>query len=176
MENEIIILKQKIISGDWDNLKVALERLIEIKGEEYTFDFLISLLSNNDPKIRNNAALAIEELKIEKALEPLLELIFKEENKNYNGSLVFALSSLDCSQKLKDVFRILFSYTYEAKMSAISILDEQSFEFTKQDLLEIKAMWENCKLNPETCIEFNNPKVRKEMQSCVDSFLFYLEE
>lgn len=176
MENEIIILKQKIISGDWDNLKVALERLIEIKGEEYVFDFLISLISNTDPKIRNNAALAIEELKIEKALEPLLESIFKEENKNYNGTLVFALSSLDCSQNLKDIFRILFSYAYEAKMSAISILDEQSFEFTKQDLLEIKAMWENCKLNPETCIEFNNPKVRKEMQSCVDSFLFYLEE
>jgi HEAT repeat protein len=176
LENEIAILKEKIISNDWNTSKISFEKLIVLKGEEYVFDFLISLLNSNDPKIRNNVALAIEDLKIQRALEPLLESIFKEENKDYNGTLVFALASLDCSQKIKEIFKILFNYAYEAKMSAISILDEQIFEFTKQDLLEIELMWGNCKLNPETCIEFNNLKVRKEMQSCVDSFLIYLEE
>ena len=176
MENEINALKEKFISSDWITLKNSAEKLILLKGEEYVSNYLIYLLNSNEPEIRNNSALVIEELKIQKALEPLLESIFKEENKDFNGTLVFALSSLNCSKKLKEIFKILFYYAYEAKMSAISVLEEQTFEFTKKDLFEINTMWENCILNPETCIEYNNPKVREEMQNCVDGFRNYLKK
>ncbi len=39
--------------------------------------------------------------------------------------MVFALESLDCSQKLKEIFRILFYESYESKLSADAILNDQ---------------------------------------------------
>ena len=89
--------------------------------------------------------------------------------------MVFALESLDCSKHLKDICKILFFESYEAKMSAVAILDTQIFEFTSQDLMDIKEMWENCKLHPEQSSEIENDEVKKEIQDSVDGFMEYLK-
>jgi len=80
-------------------------------------DFLISILSSDNSDIRNRAALALENIKDNRALEPLLAAIFIKENHNYNGTMVFALEPLDCSKKLKEIFKILFFETYESNIS-----------------------------------------------------------
>ena len=90
--------------------------------------------------------------------------------------MVFALESLDCSKKLKEVFKILFHETYEARMSAASILNDQIFEFTKDDLDEISEMWQDCQLHPEKCPEIENNEARASIQNQVDGFLAYLKE
>jgi hypothetical protein len=133
-------------------------------------------LKNNNPSIRNRAALALSDIGHNRAVKPLFEAIFKKENFNYNGTLVFSLESLDCSNHLKDLFKIIFYHTYEAKMSAMSIIRTQSFDFTTEDLLEIKLMWSDCITNPEKCPDFDNEQVRSEMQESVDGFIEYLDE
>ena len=173
--DEIETLKSNIFSNDWELVKASANRLAKIGGD-IVVTFLISLLKLNDAGIRNRAALALEELSDQRALEPLLEAIFKKENHNYNGTLVFALESLDCSNKLKEIFTILFHESYEAKISASAILSEQTFEFNEQDLLDIKQMWDNCKLNPENCPDFDNDEVRDLIQINVDSYLLYLTQ
>src|SRR3982074_320396 len=115
------------------------DKLGKIGGKEVT-DFLISLLVSVVGLGCNRAALALEDIKDNMALEPLLTAIFKKQNHNYNGTMVFALQALDCSKKLKEIFRILFFETYEAKISAYAILCDQTFDFTKQDLIEIQKM------------------------------------
>jgi len=172
MIDEIEQLKKNIFSNDWELVKFSADKLGEIGGDDIT-DFLISLLDLDDSGIRNRAALALEQIGDNKAVEPLFKSIFK--NQNYNGTMVFALESLDCSKHLKDIFKILFSEAYEAKMSAMAILDTQIFEFTSQDLININDMWEDCKLNPEKCPEIENVDVRKEMQDSVDGFMEYLK-
>jgi len=172
MIEEIEQLKKNIFSDDWELVKSSADKLGEIGGNEIT-DFLISLLDLDDSGIRDRVALALEQIGDNKAVEPLFKSIFK--NHNYNGTMVFALESLDCSKHLKDIFKILFYEAYEAKMSAMAILDTQIFEFTSQELMEINDMWEDCKLHPEKCPEIENDEVKKEMQDSVDGFLEYLK-
>ncbi|MCC5917798.1 MAG: HEAT repeat domain-containing protein [Cryomorphaceae bacterium] len=174
MNSEIEKLKKDIFSDDWELVKSSAYRLGEIGGDEVV-DFLISLLKLNDSGIRNRAALALEEIKDNKALEPLLTAIFNKENHNYNGTMVFALESLDCSQKIKEIFKILLYETYESKISAYAILSDQNFNFTKGDLIEIQKMWEDCKSNPSLCPGYNDTETRELMQDAVEGYLEYLK-
>jgi len=167
-------LKKDVFSDDWELVKSSADRLGQIGGNEVV-DFLISLIALDNSGIRNRAALALEDIKDNRALEPLLTAIFKKENHNYNGTMVFALESLDCSQKLKEIFRILFYETYESKISAYAILSDQIFDFTKDDLHKIQKMWDDCKLHPDKCPGFDDTETREMMQDAVDGFLSYLK-
>ena len=170
---EIKQLKKDVFSDDWELVKSSANRLGEIGGDDVV-DVLISLIALDDCSIRNKAALALEQIKDNRALEPLLTAIFKKENHNYNGTMVFALESLNCSKKLKEIFRILFYETYESKLSANAILSDQIFEFTEHDLRDIQRMWEDCKLHPDKCPGIDDDETRKMMQDSVDGFLCYL--
>ena len=172
---EIEQLKKDVFSDDWELVKSSANRLGKIGGDEVV-DFLISLITLDNSDIRNRAALALEDIKDNRALEPLLTAIFKKENHNYNGTMVFALESLDCSQKLNEIFKILFFETYESKISAFAILCDQIFDFTDKDLLEINQMWEDCKLNPEKCPGYDDDETREMMHKAVDGFMSYLEQ
>ncbi len=174
IKQEIEELKKNVFSDDWELVKSSGDRLGKIGGDEVV-EFLISLIALDNSGIRNRAALALEDIKDNRALEPLLTAIFKKENFNYNGTMVFALESLDCSQKLKEIFKILFYETYEAKMSAFAILADQIFNFTKDDLLEIQEMWNDCKLHPDKCPDFYDLETREMIQDAVDGFITYLK-
>jgi hypothetical protein len=168
LENEISQLKQDAFSSDWERVKYSVDRLGKIGGSDIV-DFLISLLSLNDSGIRNRAALALEEIKDNKAVDPLLTSIFKKENFNYNGTMVFALEALDCSKYLKEIFKILFYQGYEAKVSAQAILTNQKFYFTDQDIIEINQMWLECLQKPSLCPDFEDSK--DDIQELVNLFL-----
>jgi HEAT repeat protein len=170
---EIEVLKRTALSEDWEAAIKAGERLGEIRGEN-VFQFLISLLASKRSEIRNLAALRLRDLKDSRAVEPLLMAINKKENFNYNGTMAYALETLDCSQKLKELFELLFYQDYEVKVSAMNVLNRQIFEFDKDDLVEIKTMWEDCKVNHEKCPEFEGCK--DDIQDFVDYFMTYLEE
>lgn len=174
LRTQIIHLRKEIFSDDLEVSKLALDKLAKIGGNEIV-DFLISLLDLNDPWIRNRAALALEEIKDNRALEPLFKTIFKKENHSNNGTLVFALKSMDCSKKLKDIFKILFYETYESKISADSILSGQIFDFTKRDILEIQELWEDCIRHPEKCPGIDNEQTKLLMQESVNGFTSYLD-
>ncbi|WP_162426348.1 HEAT repeat domain-containing protein [Pontibacter pudoricolor] len=173
-QEELSQLKQEILSQDWGRAREAAYRLGEIGGDE-VLTFLIQLLNSKDPILRNCAALALKDIQDNKAVEPLLEAIFKKENHNYNGTLVFALEGLDCSQKLKEIFKILFYESYEAKISAYSILSKQEFEFTAEDLHEVKKMWEDIKQHPEKCPNYEYEEVPEMIQDAVEGYMGYLQ-
>jgi HEAT repeat protein len=174
LKEEINQLKENMFSDDWKTVKISADRLGKIGGKEVT-DFLISLLDLNNPDIRNRAALALEDIKDNRALDPLLNAIFKKENHNYNGTMVFALESLDCSKKLKEIFKILFFETYESKISAYAILCDQTFDFTEQDLVDVQQMWEECKLEPAKCPGYDDEETRSMMQDAVEKYTSYLK-
>jgi HEAT repeat protein len=155
-------------------MRAAANRLAEIGGDE-VLTFLKSLLKSENPIVRNCAALALKDMKDNRALEPLLEAIFKKENHNYNGNMVFALEGLDCSQKLKEIFKILFYESYESKLSAYAILSKQEFEFSEEDLHEINDMWEDTKQHPEKCQSYDYGDVPEMIQDAVDGYMRYLQ-
>ena len=156
-------LKQNILSNNTKIAKSAADKLSQIGGDDITC-FLMSLIELDNSRIRDIAAIALSDINDNRALEPLLKAIFKKENHNQNGTLVYALESLDCSKNLKDIFKILFYETFEAKIGAYTILTEQTFEFTENDLVEISTMWTNCKLNPSICPGFDDEETKEMMQ------------
>jgi hypothetical protein len=173
MNLEFEQLKKDIYSDDWDLVATSADRLAEIGGEE-VIDFLILCIASDNRHLRNRVAIALSHIKDNRALEPLLAAIFKKENHKRNGTMVYALESLDCSQNLKEIFKILFFEALESKISAHSILSKQLFDLKRKDLLEIQQMWDDCKLHPEKCPLYDEIETREVMQGNVDGFMGYL--
>ena len=175
-DREIEKLKTDIFSENWEKMKVATDRMFEIGGQE-NIDYLIGLLDQSNLVVRNAVSLTFRKNKFNKALEPLLNSIYKKEYKGYNGTLVYALETLDCSKKLSELFDILFEdNSYEVQYHVLTILDKQIFEFTSEDLLGIKTKWDNLKnnWNEKNKIDPDNLKTydldRDLIQNFVDRF------
>jgi hypothetical protein len=170
---DIATLKANFVSSDWAIAEPALDELVSRGGEE-VLAFLVSFLPGSDVLLRNRAAIALHDLADNRALEPLLQAIFNKENENYRGTLVYALDTLDCSHLLVSLFDLLFFGNAEVKMGAMSVLDNQIFEFDSDDLHAIKAKWEQVQQHPAQCPEYE--ACRKDIQETVEGFLAYLEE
>lgn len=175
MNRNIAQLKEDMLSGEFERMQESAKKLIEIGGPEIS-DLFISLLKSENPAVRNIAALCLADMKEQRALEPILKAIFLKESFDANGTLAYALQFLDCSKRIKEVFRILFYCDYEPKLSASDILSEQIFEFSQQDIYEIFEMWEDCKRNPQKCPYYNNLEVRAMMENAVEGFRVYLAQ
>lgn len=178
MENPNIKIeefKRGMLSDNWDTILKSGDSLVKI-GNEEVFKFLINLLESENVLIRNGAALALHDLENSEAVEPLLKSIFRPENKNHNGTMVYALENLNCENRLVDIFKILFYHEDEPKMSAYTILEEQIFKFNRDDLKEIEKMWNECSLNPEKGKGFDNKETKLMMMSAYKGFIEYLNE
>ncbi|MBS1585350.1 MAG: hypothetical protein JSS82_07345 [Bacteroidetes bacterium] len=172
-EYEIEQLKQDLFSDNWDLMKGSSETLRDIGSEEIFYFFIELLNLNNDRSwTRNIAALRLGEIGDNRAVDPLLNAILKPENINYNGTLVYALSYLDCSRKLPELFEVLFYHGYEAKLMASEIIGKQIFEFSKGDILAVKSRWEDLELHPEKSPAFDDSK--RMIEDAVLGFLPYL--
>ncbi len=174
-------LKTKLFSDNWEEGKEASNQIFEIGGQE-NINFLIGLLSHSNDSLRNRVALTFRKYKFNEALEPLFLAINNPENQGKIGTLVYALQTLDCKNKLKELFDLVFFGNYEVKSGALQILEKQEFEFSENDLIQIKTKWDNCKLtwDEKNHIDPNEPKsfdLDKDLiQSFVDGYLNYLKK
>ena len=165
--NLIARLKNDLYSGNKDKALKASDQLAEIGGEE-VIEFFISLLDQDNARLRDLAALGLREIADNQALDPLLKAINKSENKNYNGTMAYALENLDCSSRFPEIFELLFYGNAEVKMAATTILEEQKFYFTKQDLVGIQSKWHEIKNNPDKCSYCKDYK--RDIEKLLDKF------
>lgn len=129
---------------DWVNDIVEASQL-NSADKNRSIDLIINKLDSNDSSIRYIASHLILTFKIEKAKHKLIERILAKQTFNNNGTMTYALYHLNCKSNLVDVFRIPATQSYESKMHAYAILSEQEFEFSNDDLSEIKSIWNNTK-------------------------------
>ena len=170
---DLTTLKAEFLSSDWAIAEPALDKLVSIGGDE-VLEFFVSFLSGTDVLLRNRASIALHDLEDSRAVEPLMQAITKKDNENYQGTMVYALDTLNCSHLLVEMFDLLFYGNAEVKMGAISILDKQIFEFNLDDLHAIKTKWDEVQQHPEQCPEYVEHK--EDIQHTVDGFLAYLED
>ena len=170
---DLAVLKTEFLSSDWTIAEPALDKLVSIGGDE-VFEFLISFLSGTDVTLRNRASIALHDLRDSRAVEPLMQAIIKKENENYRGTMVYALDTLNCSHLLVEMFDLLFYGNAEVKIGAMSVLDEQIFEFDSDDLHAIKAKWDDVQQHPELCPYY--VEYKEDIQHTVDGFIAYLED
>jgi hypothetical protein len=172
MNAQIEQAKKDLLSADGEIRLRASDFLSTLKNKEVTA-FLISLLDSTDPDIYSIAAYTLRDIADNEALEPLMKAIFKKENLNYNGTLVFALQTLNCSHKFKELFEILFYHGYESKILAYQILGGQEFEFKRGELQDILAEWEDIKIHPDKCLFYEDSK--EMIQKTIDGYAGYLD-
>jgi len=168
-------LKKEIFSDNYAIALSASKKLTEISGDDIYY-FLIELLGSKDPSIRNLGALALRKRADNRAILPLLNVIFKSSNKAYSGTLVYALQKLDCKEKLVEIFKILFYHEYESKLCAYNILDKQIFEFTRADLMSIQTMWLECQGPSSSAIGFDDIETKAMMHDAYEGFMDYLNQ
>ncbi|GAB3635944.1 hypothetical protein GCM10027422_15340 [Hymenobacter arcticus] len=164
-------LKEDFFSDDSKVAIAATDKFGELGGQE-ALDFLISVLESSDVWQRNNAALALHDIADNQALEPLFQAIQNPLNVNHRGTMVYALETLDCSQKLPELFDLLFYGNAEVKMGASTVLDEQIFEFSTDDLHIIQSKWDDLQQHPKKCPDFEASK--EKIQHFVEGFVSYL--
>jgi len=78
-----------------------------------------------DANIRNEAAIALMDFGDPKAVAPLVAAIEVVENRKARGTLIYALSSFDCSSRFSQIFRWAIEGGFEASHEAMSILRKQ---------------------------------------------------
>lgn len=90
---------------------------------------------------------------------------------------------LDCSQPLSALFGILFGAVnnWEVQASALTILEEQIFEFTSDELYDIAAGWDAVKDDWNRLNDIDESSSSKPdhdralIQDFVDGYLAYLK-
>ena len=100
-------------------------------------------LDNPNPLIRNATALTFRDNKFDRAVPYLIKAIKKPENKTNRSTLFHALETMDCGCIFNELFAFLFSThgNWAAHHSILTILDEQEFLFTDDDLRNLKKIW-----------------------------------
>ncbi|MCH7412153.1 HEAT repeat domain-containing protein [Belliella sp. R4-6] len=147
MDNKIPYLLEKMCDKSESEAFDYADKLAEI-GTEEVVDLLIEIIKGED---LDNAYLAARALsKIEnnqKALDPILEAIHDNNNKNKNGQFVQALEGFDLSNKFVDLFRIYLFGNFKSSNLAKYYLDYVEFELTPRVLKKAEKHWKHYENN-----------------------------
>jgi hypothetical protein len=96
---------------------------------------LLKALGSADPKERDKAALCLRDI-AEAAVPALLRAIHEPANKNNRGTLAYAPNVFNCSEHFAMLFALAVTGNYEVQCHALSILQQQNFAPTTQELRE----------------------------------------
>ena len=151
------LLKKRFLSAEHEDVLDACDELIEINNDA-VIDFFIDQLDSDRGYYRNLSANALKEMKVQKSVASLIKNILKPQNSKSCGSMVLALTELDCTHHFLSIFKIYIFGNYECKVHANSILNEQSFNFNRKDLSSVEEMWQECLSEPDKCPCFDSTK------------------
>lgn len=165
-------LKKEVATGKWESALSAADELVRI-GDKGGIDFLVEQLDSTEPRTRDASALALRSKKSKRVAAALLSAIFKIENAGNNGTLVYALEGMDCSRNLVEVFKIMFYGSYESQLGAYNILNRQIFEFSIDDLQEIRKMWVDYETSFNVGEANHGDEVRSMLQDAYVGFMDY---
>ena len=155
-----------MIEEHWEYMKKMVEnneisRVVEICNEidgseaEVVQERLIQELSyTNEVCYRNTIAIILADLKCNKAIDVLLELILDPQNENCRGTLIYALQELNCEHKLSRLMRILVDGNYEVKWNMYALLTEKRKSMSEADKLNCINILKEEKARSQKAAEF----------------------
>lgn len=124
----------------------------EMDREEYQYvrDKLLEELGHTkNKKHRNTIAIVLGDLGCNEAVPIMVDLINMSENKNGIGTLLYALQSLDCEGKIKDILPILSDGNFEVKYNMYQLFLEKAGNMSREEQLECLDIIEKYELREE---------------------------
>jgi HEAT repeat protein len=137
-------LEKHLYGDDWDAAKQAAEDIARENSIEAR-SIIFRAIKSCNVHVRNAAALAVREEKIQDSVPYLIESIMNKDNENQRGTMVYALESLDCRELFDFLFRLALEANYECRSIACDILWDQGFMVSDQDIDDAEAFlnqWE----------------------------------
>ncbi len=93
-------------------------------GDRRAVPVLIDLLeSARSRRVANGAAIGLRELAGPRALEPVLRRIHDPRNRDYTGTLIYALETLDARSAVVDLAGFICEGEYEAAWMSVIAMD-----------------------------------------------------
>jgi len=124
---------------------------------------LLKKLKSKIPATRDDAALKLIDF-IEEAKAILIEQIMKKENENHHGTLVYALSFLNCSQNFEFAFEVLLKHKYESFIEAFAIIESNNYVLNEKTIYKCRKMYLDFIKNIDKqnySVEEKNERLRK---------------
>jgi len=137
-------------SNNWEKALKASDELSKYHSEDI-FKQLITVLNKAQTQNTVNAtALALREIKNNKAVVFLMKALDNTINKNNKSTILYALENLDCSKYFFKIFTLFVSSkSFDVKLSAYTILTEQKFIVTTFKILEAHKILKHSNLSSE---------------------------
>lgn len=141
-------LKKQFESNDWKARLKASDELAAV-GTEESLNFLRDQLESEDNWIRNAAVLGLMETRKQKFLKPIIDRISELGFHEEIGTMVYALVNFDCSNELLFICKLYLNGNAEVRMATSSILAEQKFRVTEDELLSVQQLLNERELKME---------------------------
>lgn len=137
--SKIAELKKQFESNNWKTRLSASDQLATI-GSDESLNFLIEQLKSENNWIRNAAVLGLMETRKQEFFKPIVDRISELGFNEKIGTMVYALENFDRSNKLQLICELYLNGNAEVQMSTLSILAEQKFKVTKEELWNVKQL------------------------------------
>jgi HEAT repeat protein len=135
---EPINLLDKLNSDDEPTVISTLRKLAK-SGEKSVTPPLIELLrQTNSHKIRDETALALSDLRDERAIKPLAEMIQSPVTEGHRGTLVYALSAFNCIEILPLLVDLVISGGFEVSREAFLVIEGIEGEISEDTWFKCK--------------------------------------
>lgn len=109
--------------GDEDQVIDAAQNVGHL-GFKTAIPILLNILeSTENHNIRNAIALALGDLQEQQAVQILIKKILDSKNRDYNGTLIYALKSLNIESVFTDLVNFMRESNYESSLMILQILD-----------------------------------------------------
>ncbi len=112
-----------------------------------TIDEMFEIIrSTKKATVRNTISIVMRELRLDEAVDTLVELINNPENRNCRGTMLYALEALHCESRVKDLLYLLQEGNYETQYNVYCLVMEKSLSMTflerKECLSVLRKMME----------------------------------
>ena len=134
------ILKIITESSDADEIHKAALQAGEMHMAEAVPALIALMKTSDDPIVWHGIGLAVYDLKDQRLLDPLVELIRDKKTERYRGTLVFGLEGLDCSSVIEWLVDLYDDDSYEVRMSVYGCIE--NIDMGKIDQKRIRACTE----------------------------------
>lgn len=105
----------------------------EFMNDVQDISAILAALTSLDASQRHRAALRLRDVS-RAAVDALIAAALRPENRNHNGTLVYALRFFNCEHLFSELFGLALHGDYEVQCMALEILKDQSFYVTEEQL------------------------------------------
>lgn len=129
-------IKALIYSNEIDKI-VTMCRQLEQQELRIVEEQLINELKSTDNgRYRNTTAIILSDLKCDRAVKVLVDLINAPQNENNRGTLIYALEGLNSQNEIKGLIHLIWDGNYEVKWSMFNLLSEKFQYMSEADQSE----------------------------------------